>query len=292
MKVFEAKTLGFCMGVKRAIDSALKEAEKASGATVYSFGPLIHNPQALDWLKTYGVVVLSESSLIDAELLKSLGGKTVIIRAHGATVEQKKVLESCGAIVVDATCPRVLKSQNEARKFYSDGVPVILVGDKNHGEILGIASCAKGAFIVGNAEEAAKIPQLEKAAVIAQTTIKQEEYDSVCAELKNRVTHLQIINSICAATRERQEALVELCGIVEAVIVVGGKDSANTQRLLRSALDLGKKAWLIETANELPPEIIEFDTVGVTAGASTPDFVVKEVISALNKPKDSNNEVN
>ncbi len=279
MIVLRADTLGYCMGVRRAMDLAVKTAETESGRPIYTLGPLIHNPQAVEDLRRRGVEVLPEGEA-DARI----AGRTVILRAHGVSPDLRSRLEALGARLADATCPRVLASQRRARRFHEAGYSVVLVGDRNHGEIVAVTGCAPGCSVVGSPAEAEALDLSEPVGVLAQTTVTEEEYDAVCGVLRSRYSRLSIVDTICPATRERQESLARLAARAEAIVIVGGRSSANTARLFRAALSLGKPAWHIETARELPPEVFGFGVVGLTAGASTPDPIIAEVEDALLNP--------
>jgi 4-hydroxy-3-methylbut-2-enyl diphosphate reductase len=283
MKIIRAAVMGRCMGVKRAVDLALKAAAAAGESAVFTLGPLIHNPQAIAELERKGVSVLGEGDLDER-----VAGSVVIIRAHGAPPELLGRLKDLGATIVDATCPRVLASQRKARDFHAKGYTVVLAGDLNHGEVAGIVGQAPGALVVGGAEEAAAVAKgikSGKVALLAQTTIGAGEYAAIRAELEALHPSLVVVDSICPATEERQDALAGLARSVDAIVVVGGKDSANTQRLYRTAASLGLPAWLVETAAELPEELYGIERVGLTAGASTPDGLVDEVELSLLYPK-------
>ena len=276
MTVKRAAVLGRCMGVRRAVDLALETAAAEDGKPVYTLGPLIHNPQAVAELAAKGVTPLSE-----AELDGRVAGRAVVVRAHGVPPSARARLEELGARIVDATCPRVLLSQRRARDFSERGYRVVIAGDRDHGEVTGIAGYAPGALVVGSPEEAAAVPGGGRLALIAQTTIKEEEYAAIREVLAKRFPLLEVVDSICPATEERRRALAELAEDCDAIVVVGGRNSANTARLHGTALALGKPAWLVETAAELPAEVFAFARVGVTAGASTPDGLVAEVEEAL-----------
>ncbi len=307
MIVKRAKILGYCMGVRKAVDKVLKISEEnktlADKPPVFTFGPLIHNPATMQKLKKLGVNVIDpETFENNSEFENGYGSDyknanpkyknaKVVIRAHGVSPQIKTLLKSGGAEVIDATCPKVISSQKKAQKYARDSL-VILAGEKNHGELVAIAGYAMSeknaaCIIVENAEEAAAIelPALKekdgKAVLIAQTTIKKSEYAEIAQTLKKRIPDLIILNTICSATAERQEALKNLAKEVDAVLVIGGKNSANTRRLLNTALELGKPAWLIEDASQIPEEIFSYSAVGITAGASTPDFIIDEVEKAL-----------
>jgi 4-hydroxy-3-methylbut-2-enyl diphosphate reductase len=266
------------MGVRRAVELALRAAEEKR--PVYTLGPLIHNPQAVAELEARGIHAIAEEEL-DDRLLDA----TVVIRAHGVPPQLRTKLQSYCARIVDATCPRVLASQRKAASFAERGYTVAIAGDAGHGEVTGIAGYAtqaggeSAAIVVGGPEEARRI-KARKVALIAQTTIKREEYEAIRAALAENFPSLESVDSICPCTDERLEALSDLARRVEAIVVVGGRNSANTARLYLSARAL-RPAWLVETAAELPPEVFGYAIVGLTAGASTPDHLIDEVESAL-----------
>jgi 4-hydroxy-3-methylbut-2-en-1-yl diphosphate reductase len=278
MKVLRASVLGRCMGVRRAVDLALETARSEGGAPVYTIGPLIHNPQAVRELEEEGVVAMSE-----AQLDGRVAGKAVVIRAHGVPPVLRARLEGLGARVVDATCPRVLASQRRARDFGLRGYTVVIAGDAGHGEVTGIAGYAPGAVVVGSPEEARAAALSPPVALIAQTTISREEYDAIRDALAERFPDLEVVDSICPCTAERIEALARLAAEVDAIVVVGGRNSANTARLLATARGLGKPAWLVETAAELPEEVFGYAVVGLTAGASTPESLIDETEATLSR---------
>ncbi len=282
MMIVRAGVLGMCMGVRRAEASARQAAEegKRKGRAVFTYGPLIHNPQAVAALEKAGVSVLDPEEFDSGSLDDKAAGSIVVIRAHGAPPEAFSHLSRLGAEIVDATCPRVLKSQKKARELLDQGYAVAIAGDRSHGEVAGILGYAPGAVVVENAAEAEALAQAWVArpvALIAQTTIKKSEYDAIASRFEKLSPSFLAFETLCPATADRQKALAELAGKVDALIVVGGKNSANTQRLFMAAKESGKPAWHIETAAELPPEIFAFGKVGLSAGASTPDSAVDEV---------------
>jgi 4-hydroxy-3-methylbut-2-enyl diphosphate reductase len=299
-KVFRAKVLGFCMGVRRAVELACSQADSPVGK-IYTLGPLIHNPQALEDLKRQSVEILDE-----AKLPENLSGDVVIIRAHGISPQTEAELRERGAMVVDATCPKVKASQLKAASLAKQGYRLFLAGEESHAEIAGIRGYAQDGWIQGNhadhskqflrvvssaveAEIAAKLlsedPELHsgpaKTALIAQTTISDEEYHAIGTVISRYFPMLEIIQTICAATRERQDSLRELLSSVDAVAIGGGKDSANARRLRAIAQASGKPCVIVETANDMPPDFFKFETVGLAAGASTPDTVIDEIEKRL-----------
>ncbi len=282
MTVKRAAVMGRCMGVKRAADLALAAAAESGGRGVFTLGPLIHNPQAVAELEAAGVSALSEG-----ELDGRVAGRTVVLRAHGVPPSSRERLLALGARIVDATCPRVLTSQRRAAGYAARGWKVVIAGDAGHGEVVGIAGYALSAVVVGGPGEARAVDasgpggEILPIALIAQTTIKKEEYEAIRAVLAERFPVLEVVDSICPCTEDRLGALAVLAAEVDALVIVGGRNSANTARLLATAKAFGKPAWLVETAAELPPEAFGFDKVGLSAGASTPERLIAEVEESL-----------
>jgi len=302
MTVLRANVLGFCMGVRRAVELACNQADSPAGK-VYTLGPLIHNPQALEDLKRRGIEILDE-----AKLPENLSGSVVIIRAHGVSPQTEAQLRKRGAVVVDATCPKVKASQLKAASLAKQGYRLFLAGEETHAEIAGICGYAQDGWLnrsdtaenkqflqvvscAAEAEIAAKLlsedPELHngsaKTALLAQTTISTDEYHAIGAIISLFFPALEIIPTICAATRERQDSLRELLGKTHAVVIAGGKDSANTRRLLAIAQASGKPSAIVETAADIPPDFFRFETVGLAAGASTPDTVIEAIEKGLAK---------
>jgi 4-hydroxy-3-methylbut-2-enyl diphosphate reductase len=249
-------------------------------------GPLIHNPGVLASLQSRGLEILDEEALPP-----DLGGLTVILRAHGVSPALEQELQRRNAALVDATCPRVKKNQLEARSLAEAGFSLFIAGEKRHGEVAGLRSYAPQALVVSGPEEASRAAAAlsrekpgARTALIAQTTISAGEYDRIEEALRRYFPGLTVVDSICPATRERQEALRELCSRVDALVIAGGRSSSNTRRLLDIALSLGKPAWLVEAAAEigaLRAGIAPYRTVGLSAGASTPDSDIAGIEAAL-----------
>ncbi len=280
--IVRADILGYCMGVRRAVEAAEQALLDNPKRPVYTYGPLIHNPSALDRLSRAGVVIIGEGSAVPVP--EDFDGRSVIIRAHGIPPAERAELERLHAHIVDATCPRVLISQRRAKSYHEKGYAVFLAGDRNHGEITGIAGYARDCRVLENRADAESLPSYpERAVLIAQTTIKQSEYDCIAEALSSRVRDLVVLDTICPATVERQAALESLSRIVDGIIVIGGKNSANTRRLFKTARELVGKAWHIETPDEIPPDVFGLGRIGLTAGASTPDEVIDAVEQALQK---------
>jgi 4-hydroxy-3-methylbut-2-enyl diphosphate reductase len=295
MKVLRAKVLGFCMEVRRAVELAEGEVPRFPGQRCVTMGPLIHNPQVLRSLESRGVGILDEKSL------DNLKNTTVIIRAHGISPGLEAELAARGARIADATCPRVKASQLAARAFAAAGRRIFLAGEERHGEIIGIRgyvqrggpadggpAAESRCLVVSNAAEAEGAAEqlyreepAAKTALIGQTTISPEEYRAIGEGIRRFFPGLEIADTICGATRDRQEALRELCGRVDAVIVAGGRESSNTRRLLAIARAQGKPCWLVEGVGDIPRDAGAYQTVGLCAGASTPDSVINDIEKAL-----------
>lgn len=286
MIIMRATVLGMCVGVRRASETARRAAAEGRrlGRRVFTYGPLIHNPQAVAELERAGLAVLETKAFDRGELDGEAAGGIVVIRAHGAPPEVFEHLRRLGATVVDATCPRVLRSQAKAKELLERGYAVAIAGDRSHGEVAGILGYAPGAAVIENADEAGRLGEEwrgRRVALIAQTTIKKSEYDAIVEEFRGKCPDFLAVETLCPATAERQASLAKLAAKVDALIVVGGKNSANTQRLFMAAEESGKPSWHIETARELPPGIFAFERIGLTAGASTPDSMVDDVERAL-----------
>ncbi|MCR5290700.1 MAG: 4-hydroxy-3-methylbut-2-enyl diphosphate reductase, partial [Treponema sp.] len=255
MKILRADVLGFCMGVRRAVDTVQKTLTEKAGYTIYTYGPLIHNPLVLDRLKTQGVSVLEESQI------SFLNNKCVaVIRAHGVPPKIQQRIADTGCLVVDATCPRVKVSQKRAYEYSQQEYTVLLTGDSNHGEVVGIAGYAgKEFYLLQNVKDAydfvdTHTPLPEKVILLSQTTFSMTEFKKIEDYLTKKMPQLKVFQTICAATKERQESLERLCKKVDGIIVIGGKNSANTQRLYHIASSLCQFVAHIETPEEIPEQ--------------------------------------
>lgn len=283
MEIIRASVLGYCMGVERAVNAALKtiEENKKLNARLYTLGPLIHNPLVLKQLEERGMNVLD-----DEEIKNLTPDDSVVIRAHGTTSKNMLMLEERGVKVVDATCPRVKQSQRRVKEWSEKGFDIIIAGDRNHGEVKSLEAFFDSGsggklYVVQNRTEAEEIQLKKNTILISQTTFSPEEYRAIIESIQNKNPEAVIFNSICRATLERQLALEELAQKVDAVLVVGGKQSANTRELKNHALKFCKNVELIEDENEIPDSFFSYRTVGITAGASTPEFAIDAVESKL-----------
>lgn len=277
MEIIRASVLGFCFGVRRAVELAEKALSENPGKKVYSLGPLIHNENALSALEEKGLHILEESDIAELE-----EGSVVIIRAHGVAPSVTDALEKRGCKIIDATCPRVKASQKMVERYSSENDYVVLTGDKNHGEVIGIAGYAGENFSqIQDYEEAERFNikdgDNKNVILLSQTTYSPKEFEKIENLFKSKFHNLAVMNTICPATNERQEALLELCGLVDGVLVVGGKNSANTKRLYQTAAANCKLAAHIQSAADIPQEFFNLKTIGITAGASTPDEIIEDV---------------
>lgn len=284
MKVIRSNVLGFCMGVRRAVNYAINETKRSHNAHIYSIGRLVHNERVLAELENLGVKILDE-------LPQNLEDCSVLIRAHGISPEEEKDLIGRGADIIDATCPIVKASQLKAEELVREGYCLFLAGEAKHAEIEGIFGYAKAApfcVVAGNPHEAGKaakklygINHDAKTALIGQTTISEEEYLAIGEAVKLFFPNLEIIQTICGASIERQQALRELLDQTDAVVIAGGKNSANTLRLAAIARENGKPYLLVEDACEIPKDFLNYGTVGISSGASTPDYLIDEIEQKL-----------
>ena len=280
MRIILAKNSGFCFGVKRAIDMT-EEALNNNKNRIYSIGPLIHNRQVVEKYEKQGLKVL--------ENIEDIQNGNVIIRAHGVPLEVYKTLENNKNNIIDCTCPHVKLVHKKVKTFRDNGYNIIIVGDKNHPEVIGINGwCNNESIIVNSLDEAKTIPELSRIFVVSQTTNRKDKFNSIVEIIKEKGEEVEIFNSICNATNLRQESCKEVAGKVEAMIVIGGYHSSNTNKLVEISNKYCNNVYHIETVDDLPLiNLKKFNTIGITAGASTPDWIIKEVI---NEMENMNNE--
>jgi len=281
MKIKKAETAGFCFGVKRALELTLKAAREGSG--VYTLGPLIHNPQVVNRLREEGVEVLEISNCYFATNNSQvpLNLKTVVIRTHGVSKETNEHLNSLGVKVVDATCPFVKKAQQYAKLLHNEGYQVIILGDADHPEVIGIKSYAgPDAVVVTEPEQIGRLHK--KVGVVVQTTQPIERLQRLLEKIVTLCRELKVYNTICNSTLKRLKETAQMARNVDMMLVIGGRNSANTTQLARLCESLGVMTHHIETSDELRKEWFErVRTVGITAGASTPDWIIDDVIERL-----------
>ena len=275
MEIKIAEYCGFCYGVKRAVEMAEKAAaDRINGATL---GPLIHNPQFIAELEAKGIACKDDLDQFTA-------GETVIFRSHGVGPEVYEKAEAKQLNIIDATCPNVRMAQKKAFQAAQDGYLPIIVGEKNHPEVKSIKKWAgENAIVVEYLKDISEVPQKDKYAVIIQTTFELQKFEEILAALqKEREGEYRVERTICLATSQRQNAAMKLAGEVDAFIVIGGRNSANTRHLYELVASKCPKAYHIETAAELEQEMFrDCIKIGITAGASTPDRLIKEAIVAM-----------
>jgi 4-hydroxy-3-methylbut-2-enyl diphosphate reductase len=279
MEIILAKQAGFCFGVKRATKIAFESAENAGDT--YTLGPIIHSPQVVKRLEDLGVQVINDISEMDSG--------TIIIRSHGVTAQELDAAMSKGFELIDATCPFVKKAQEHVKYLSSAGYSILVVGDVDHPEVQGIVSYASGKVnVVNNGSEVAKLALSGKIGIVAQTTQSVDNLKSVvdaCLELGGEI---RVFNTICDATTVRQDEAKEIAGQVDCMIVIGGYNSANTRRLAEICTEIQRKTYHIENSQQLDVSwFAGAKRVGVTAGASTPKWLIDEVLLLIeNLPVD------
>lgn len=275
MQVLLADEYGFCFGVERAVE--MVEEALGEGDTVRSLGPLIHNEQEMQRLGTHGVTTISDPVQIKR-------GETAVIRAHGVTPEVQQELEEKASKVVDATCPFVTRVQKLAARAAAEDRHVIVVGNPEHPEMIGVKGYAPGhAFVINDASEVAALPRLRNPLVVSQTTIKAKTFFDTAEAIKTKTDdEVQIVNTICSATRDRQDAARALAGMVDAFYIIGGRHSSNSVKLLAVCKEQCEKSFLIETEEEINREdLVGAERVGVTAGASTPEWLIQKIVKYI-----------
>jgi len=279
MKIELASSYGFCFGVKRAI----KIAEEHPGSKTY--GPLIHNKDEINRLKNGFSIGLAES-LNDVD-----SDDSVVIRTHGIPKKELESLKKQENTIIDATCPYVTTPQKDVEKMSQEGYSIVIFGDKNHPEIKGVVSYAQNqndAFIVLDAKELEDLPLRSKVAVVAQTTRKPEDFLKITSALILKHKEVRVFNTICNATFENQDAAADLAERADVMIVIGGKHSSNTKQLHSICKNYCADSYLIENEKELKSEWFNSkELCGISAGASTPDWIVQNVIDEIEniKPK-------
>jgi (E)-4-hydroxy-3-methyl-but-2-enyl pyrophosphate reductase len=275
MQVLLADEYGFCFGVERAVE--MVEEAVAAGETVRSLGPLIHNKQEMQRLAHDGVTTIDSPVQITR-------GETAVIRAHGVTPQVQKELEEMASKVVDATCPFVTRVQKLAARAAAEDRHVVIVGAPDHPEMIGVKGYApEHAFIIRDESELDLLPRLRRPLVVSQTTIKSKTFFDTAEAIKTKTDdQVEIVNTICSATRDRQEAARALAGMVDAFYIIGGRHSSNSVKLLAVCREQCEKSFLIETEEEInPTDLIGAKKVGVTAGASTPEWLIQKIVKHL-----------
>lgn len=276
MEVITARTAGFCFGVRRAVELVYGQPE---GETVYTYGPVIHNEEVVKDLERRGVTVLNSAGEIE-----NAPSGTVVVRAHGVPQEIYQSIERAGHRLVDATCPFVLKIHRIAREAAAKGEYVVIVGDERHPEIQGIRSCAPDRSTVVADLEAAEFfvkndtKKYPKLCIVAQTTYNFNKFKDIVEIFRKNRYDVTVLNTICNATRERQSEAEDIAAGVDAMIVIGGKNSSNTQKLYEICKKSCADTFYIQTLADMDFERLKgCARVGITAGASTPNNIIEEV---------------
>jgi 4-hydroxy-3-methylbut-2-enyl diphosphate reductase len=276
MDIIVARHAGFCFGVKRALD-LVREATQSGPGPIQTLGPLIHNPQVVARLAGEGVRPI-------ADLGEARGG-TVVIPSHGAGADVAERAQAAGLAVLDATCPLVAEAQTHARRLAEEGYRVVILGDPGHPEVVGLARHAGPDAVVVESEAAALVlPRMARVGLVCQTTQTLDRLRAVASILLEKASELRVFNTICGATAQRQQSALDMAHTVEVVVVVGGRNSANTNRLTQICTDAGVETHHVETPEELDPRWFRGRRrVGVTAGASTPQWLIDGVVEALRR---------
>ncbi len=279
-KVKVAKSAGFCFGVKRAIDMVYEEAAK--GGKVYTLGPVIHNEQVVSDLESKGVKVVDNIESLDAGQ-----DTTVIIRSHGVPEEIINRLKEKNIRIVDATCPFVSKIHHIVKEKYNEGYHIVVIGNAKHPEVEGVCGwCGNSADVIGSVEEAGKYSNYKdkKLCVVSQTTFNYKKFQDIVDILVKKSYDIVVMNTICNATEERQTEAGTIARQSDAMLVIGGKHSSNTQKLFEICKGACPDTYFIQTLDDLDLKKLQsFRSVGITAGASTPNNIIKEVQSYVRK---------
>jgi len=284
MSVKLAKTAGFCMGVKRAVDMVLDMPLPQGKTRFYTFGPLIHNPQTVELLEKRGFRPIRTIE----EIREPREGATLIIRAHGISPEERRIIRDSGLKIVDATCPKVGHVQAIIKKHASRDYDILIIGDPHHPEVNGLLGFAgERGIVIQSEEQVASLPDLRKVCVVAQTTQSLDTFHRVVRRIQERFPETLVFDTICNSTEERQREIEAMAPELDAFFIVGGRNSANTLRLAALAAQTGTPTFHIETADELAGiDLSRYDRIGVSAGASTPNWIIDRVVEGLRKEQD------
>ncbi len=269
MRLYLAKSAGFCFGVKRAMEMAIRAAERSSG-DLYTLGPLIHNPQAVDYLKSLGVKV--------EERVEAIPRGTVIFRSHGVSLGEFRKAKKKGLRIIDATCPIVKRAQFYAKYLHLHGYDLLIVGEAHHPEVEAIKSYLDEGIVVEDVNQVKLLGPWEKVGIIAQTTQSLSLFKEVVAVCAEKAREVRVFNTICHATMARQKEALEIAKRVDCMLVVGGHNSGNTRRLAAICREIQPRTYHVETASEINPRwLVRKEKIGLTAGASTPSWIIQEV---------------
>ena len=275
MEITVAKTAGFCMGVSRAVNMVLQIAKHKGTEQVYTYGPLIHNPQTVTLLQKQGIQPIERADEIKEGM--------IIIRAHGISPQEKERISQKGVKVIDATCPKVVHVQSIISKHAAQGYTVIIVGDSEHPEVEGLLGHAYGhGIVIGDASHIRELPDMNRVCIVAQTTQSKDEYAEISRRISERYPGALVFDTICDSTEKRQAEVKQLASEMDVVFIVGGHNSANTRRLAKISEAEGTPTFHIETADDLKAiDLTKYNKVGISAGASTPTWIIKYIVKAL-----------
>jgi (E)-4-hydroxy-3-methyl-but-2-enyl pyrophosphate reductase len=273
MKVLVAQKCGFCHGVRNAIRVA--EKTLAEKKVVYSLGPIIHNRDMVEQLAKSGLKTVAR--------IEDIRSGTVLIRSHGAAPEQIAKLREKGLDIVDATCILVKRVQHIANEFESQGYEVVIIGEENHPEVQAVVGCAKNVIVIADVSDLEKLPDNARLGIVCQTTQSPEHLGKMLGAIGRRnFNELKVINTLCKEAIKRQESAVQLCKQVDIMFVLGGLESANTRRLAEMCRKVNEQTYHLQNWDEFDQNLLkDKKTAGVTAGASTPDWIISEFVQNL-----------
>ncbi len=277
-EIIVAESAGFCFGVKIAVEAAKKAGEELGGA--YTDGPIIHNKQVVEFLEKLNVRELKENQQLKA-------GDTVLIRSHGVPPSEERRLQEANVNIIDATCPFVKKVHDKVRQLVEEGYFVIIIGEHGHPEVIGTLGHLEEAggqgIVVSNMEELIKnLPRKSRVGIVAQTTQNEDFFREAVGYIAENVEEVKIFNTICDATSVRQEEVKKLAPTVDTMIIIGGKHSGNTNRLAQISRALNPNTYHVEKADEIKEEWVKGKKrIGISAGASTPDWIINEVVKRV-----------
>ena len=274
MKIILAKDAGYCFGVRDAVNSAYDTSKKYG--EVYMLGDIVHNESVVDDLEKNGVKVVSNLNQVPDD-------KPVLFRAHGTAKEVWKDAEKKKMNIIDATCPLVHEIHKEVKQLDKEGRKIIIIGDHGHDEVIGIASQVKDAIIISTVEEAEKLKKTKKAGIVSQSTQTIENVQDIINILMTKVFDLRFVNTICFPTKRNQEQIKELSEIVDLMIIIGSFTSANSKRLTQLSLERNKNTYQVTNATEIDVSWFKknINSVGISAGASTPDWIIDSVVKKV-----------
>lgn len=274
MEINLARTAGFCFGVRRAIKIALKEAAKSS--SVYMLGDIVHNEHVVRDINQSGISVVKQMDAIPDD-------GTILLRAHGSRPQVYEEAREQGLTIVDATCPMVVEIHDEARQLEADGYKVAIIGDHNHDEVVSIAGHVSSSMVFATPQEAREHKAFYKRlGIVVQSTQDIENVRMIVSELVLKAQELKFVNTICRPTKDHQEEIRTMPTENDVMVIVGSFTSANTQRLTEIAQSINPRTHQVQSAGDLKPEWFEgVEKVGVSAGASTPDYIIQEVVERL-----------